>query len=119
MSQISEMARQLGQALGKTDEYQALKRAISGVDDDRKISSLRGRLEELENELTGQIRSGKEPDEAVAKEYEETVEELQGKPEYQRLVAAQENFDKVLRKVNETIAEGIREGADSRIVLPS
>ena len=119
MSKISEMARQLGGALGRTDEYQALKRAIAGVDDDRNIVGLRTRLERLEETLTDQLRAGKEPDQEAAKEYEETVQELQGKPEYQRLVAAQENFDKVLRKVNETIAEGIREGAEGRIVLPS
>ncbi len=119
MAEISDMARELGKALGRTEEYQVLKRAISGVDDDRTISELRNRLEKLEGELTTQLQAGNEPDQEKAKEYEETVGQLQGKPEYQKLVAAQENFDKVLRKVNETIAEGIREGADSRIILPS
>ena len=105
--------------MGRTDEYQALKRAIAAVDDDRELSTLRKRLEALEGELTSQIQSGNQPDEEKAKEYEATVQELQGKSEYQRLVAAQENFDKILKRVNETIAEGIREGADGRIVLPS
>jgi hypothetical protein len=34
-------------------------------------------------------------------------------------VAAQSNFDKVMYKVNETMARGLQEGAQSRIILSS
>ena len=38
---------------------------------------------------------------------------------YQRLVAAQSNFEKVMYKVNQTVAEGIEQGGESRIIISS
>ena len=38
-------------------------------------------------------------------------------PAYQRLIAAQENFDKLMLRVNSWIADGIRAGATSQIIL--
>jgi hypothetical protein len=41
---------------------------------------------------------------------------VQAHPAYQGVVAAQANFDKLMMKVNEWILDGIRKGADSRII---
>lgn len=119
MAGLKEMAKDLGRALARTDEYQALKRAISAADDDREIVELRNEIEKLEQKLQGKIQKGQQPDEEKVEEYEELVGELQAKPKYQKLAAAQANFDKVVQKVNQTISEGLQEGADSRIVMPS
>ncbi len=119
MKKIMEMAENLGQALGRTDEYQALKRAAQAVDDERDLATLRTELEKLESEMVTMLRSGKEPPEEQKERYEELARDLQGRPEYQRLVAAQSNFDKLLQKVNETISKGIQEGAEGRIIMPS
>lgn len=119
MAGLQEMAKDLGQALARTDEYKALKRAISQADDDREIVELRNKIEALEETLQSKIRQGEQPDEEKVDEYEELVGELQAKPTYQKLAAAQANFDKVVQKVNQTISEGLQEGADSRIVMPS
>lgn len=117
MSGIMEMARDLGRAMGRTEEYQALRRAIRSMDDDRDLAAIRSRLEGLEGTIEAALRSGREPEAKEAAEYEEAVSLLQANPTYQRLVAAQANFDKVVQKVNDTIAEGIREGGESRIIL--
>lgn len=119
MAGLMEMAKDLGQALARTDEYKALKRAISQADEDREIVELRNQIETLEEELQNSIRRGEQPDEEKVEEYEGLVGDLQAKPTYQRLASAQANFDKVVQKVNRTISEGLQEGADSRIVLPS
>ena len=119
MSSIDAMAKNLGQNLGRTDEYQALKQAAAAVNDDRELVELRNKLEKLESELVVQLRSGKEPDETSRKKYESLAEDLQARSEYQRLVASQTNFDKVLQRVNDIIAKGIQEGASNRIILPS
>lgn len=117
MSGIMEQARSLGNALARTDEYQALRRAAQAADDDREIAEQRSTLERLEGTITTALRAGQDPDEETAKAYEAAVSKLQGNSTYQRLVAAQANFDKVVQKVNETIAKGLDEGADSRIIL--
>lgn len=119
MAEIMEMAKDLGNALARTDQYQELRRAISAADDDRDLVELRNALETLEGRIETTLRSGQQPDEEVASEYESTVGRLQSNSTYQRLVAAQTNFDKVLRRVNDTIARGMEEGAKSRIILSS
>ena len=117
MAGIMEQARSLGNALARTDEYQALRRAIRDSDDDREIAELRSTLERLEGSISTSLRAGREPEQEVAEEYETAVTRLQANPTYQRLVAAQANFDKILQKVNGTIAQGMEEGAESRIIL--
>ena len=119
MAGIMEQAKSLGNALARTDEYQALRRAMKDADDDREIAELRSTLQRLEGSISAELRAGKEPEKEVAEEYESTVGRLQANSTYQRLVAAQTNFDKILQKVNATIAKGMEEGAESRIILSS
>ena len=45
--------------------------------------------------------------------------QVQSKATYQRLVAAQENFDKVMSRVNDWILEGIERGSASPIITLS
>jgi cell fate (sporulation/competence/biofilm development) regulator YlbF (YheA/YmcA/DUF963 family) len=117
MQEILDMAERLGQSLARTDEYQALKRAIEASGDDRDLAELQSEIQGLEQEMESQLRGGKQPTEEQAKEYEAFYSRLQANSSYQRLVAAQANFDKVVTRVNETIHKGIQKGAESRIIL--
>lgn len=119
MAGIYEMAKELGAALARTDEYQAYKRVLDASADDRELVEMRNRLEAIEGRIEASLRAGKEPDDEVKEAYTQATEELQLLAGYQRLVAAQANFEKVMYKVNQTVAEGIEEGARSRIILSS
>ena len=118
MIRMNEMAKDLGKALAQTEEYQTLKRTVSDTADDRELAELRTELEGLEGQIEAQLRGGNEPTDEVKSGYEEAVGRLQASAAYQRLVSAQANFDKLLLKVNQTIQEGIVEGAESRIIMP-
>lgn len=117
MDNIIEKAKDLGNAIARTNEYQALRRAMDAVDEDRELVELRNRIQELEKKLEGDIQAGRQPDEELRTEYTEVAEELQSRPAFQRVIAAQSEFEKVMQKVNETVSEGIEEGAQSRIIL--
>ena len=119
MGEMYEKAKELGNALARTDEYRALRKAIDTADEVRELVELRNRIRELETEIETLMRAGREPDEDITKVYAELTEELQTKPEFQRLISAQTNFEKVMFKVNETVTKGIEEGGDSRIILSS
>ena len=119
MGEIDERAKELGNALARTDEYRALRQAIDAADKDRELVELRNRIHELETEIETSIRAGGEPDEDITKVYTELTEELQTKSGFQQLISAQANFEKVMFKVNETVTKGIEEGGDSRIILSS
>ena len=119
MAGVFEMAKELGAALARTEEYQAFKRAMDAAGDDRELIEMRNRLEELEVRIETALRAGREPEDDVKAAYETATAELQTLAGYQRLVATQTNFDKVMYKVNQTVAQGIEEGARSRIILSS
>ena len=119
MGETDERARELGNALARTDEYRALRQAIDAADKDRELVELRNRIHELAPEIETSIRAGGEPDEDITKVYTELTEELQTKSGFQQLISAQANFEKVMFKVNETVTKGIEEGGDSRIILSS
>jgi cell fate (sporulation/competence/biofilm development) regulator YlbF (YheA/YmcA/DUF963 family) len=119
MADLMEMARDLGKAMARTEEYQALKRAISLADDDREIAELTRRLESLEARVHDALEQGKKPELELQNEYEAAVSRLQASSTYQRLIAAQSNFDRVVQRVNQTIAQGLDEGAQSRIIIPT
>jgi len=117
MQEIMEMAERLGQLLARTDEYQALRKAIEASGEDRELAELQTQIQDLEKAMQGGLQKGEEPSEEQAKEYEGFFSRLQSNSTYQRLVAAQTNFDKVVSRVNETIHKGIQKGAESRIIL--
>jgi len=114
-----ERAWELGRLLGQTDEYQALVRARKAVADDRELTVLLNRLAELDSRMVRSLERGEAPAAEDQSEYEESFSKLQASPVYQALVAAQSNFERVLKRVNDEIARGIEEGAQSRIILPS
>ena len=114
-----EKARELGRLLGQSDEYKALGRAKDRVANEREIVTLLNRLGELETEIGRALQRGQEPEQAVAEEYEKIFNEVQGRPEYQGLVAAQSNFDRILARVNDEISKGMAAAGQSRIILPS
>ena len=118
MDGIEERAREVGRMIAHTQEYDALKRANERLSDDREAVTTLNRLAELEGELTTLLRSGRQPEEEQQKEYEELVESLQQMTVYQGVVAAQSNFDRLMERINEQIAQGIQAGDQSRIILP-
>jgi cell fate (sporulation/competence/biofilm development) regulator YlbF (YheA/YmcA/DUF963 family) len=116
---IEERAREVGRLIAQTDEYKALRRANERVGESRETVALLNRLSELQETLTESLRRGAEPTEEQAADYERLLGDLQSRSDYQGVVAAQSNFDRLMMRVNEAIAKGIEAGEQSRIILPS
>ncbi len=119
MTDITELAESLGRAVGSTPEYRTMTRAMESADDDRHVVELRNELKRTEASLQSAVRAGKEPDKADMEHYEATLGRLQASSVYQSLVAAQANLDKIMYRVDAAIQKGMREGAESRIILTS
>jgi cell fate (sporulation/competence/biofilm development) regulator YlbF (YheA/YmcA/DUF963 family) len=116
MNVIDATAQQLGKLIGQGEEYRALMRAREGLDGDKELAEKLKRLEQLAAGLQQRVASGEEPDKAEAEEYDRLFGEVQSNISYQRLVAAQSNFDKVMHHVQEQILDGMRQGGESRII---
>ena len=116
---LEEKAKELGRLIGQSSEYQALKRSSEGLNEDRDAVVLLKEMERLRGEAQQLIQSGEEPTAQMEQQLDALLEKIQARPVYQRAVSAQENFDKVMLRVNQWIMDGMKKGAASPIITLS
>ncbi len=113
---IEDKAKELGRLIGQSAEYQAVKRANDALSQDAAAVALLRQMEQLRMNAQAMMQRGERPTEEMEKELDGLLGQVQGQSVYQRLVAAQENFDKIMSKVNDWIVDGIERGATSSII---
>ena len=99
---IEEKAVELGRLIGQTEEFKAVNRARDGLEDVAEIKAQTQRLEMLAQTMEQMLQQQKDPPQEMKDEYEQLMSSIQAHPNYQQLVAAQSNFDKIMHVVNET-----------------
>ncbi|MDP2482955.1 MAG: YlbF family regulator [Candidatus Palauibacterales bacterium] len=116
---IFERASEVGRLISQTPEYAYLRAAMRDIEGDEEA---RGRLDAirgLQEKLIGFLEKEEEPPEDLRHDLGRLSEEMQTSTRYQALISAQANFDKLMDRVNQSIAEGVKAGEQSRIILPS
>jgi cell fate (sporulation/competence/biofilm development) regulator YlbF (YheA/YmcA/DUF963 family) len=113
---IEDKAKELGRMIGQSNEYKEMKRASDALNEDKDTVALLQRMEQLRMNAQRMMQQGQRPTEEMERELDTLLGQIQVRPAYQRLLSAQENFDKVMGKVNDWILEGIEKGAASPII---
>ena len=113
---IETKAKDLGRLIGQSPEYQAVKRANDALGQDEAAVSLLKQMEQLRMDAQQMIQRGERPTEQMEKDLDTLLGQVQSQMAYQRLVSAQENFDKLMARVNDWIVDGIEKGATSSII---
>ena len=113
---IEDKAKELGRLIGQSPEYQAVKRANDALGQDVAAVALLKQMEQLRMSAQQMLQRGERPTEEMEKQLDALLSQVQGQTVYQRLVSAQENFDKTMSKVNDWIVDGIERGATSSII---
>jgi cell fate (sporulation/competence/biofilm development) regulator YlbF (YheA/YmcA/DUF963 family) len=113
---IETKAKDLGRLIGQSPEYQAVKRANVALEQDEAAVALLKQMEQLRIDAQQMIQRGERPTEQMEKDLDTLLGQVQGQTAYQRLVSAQENFDKLMSRVNDWIVDGIEKGATSSII---
>ena len=116
---LEEKAKDVGRLLGQSSEYQALKRSSEALNNDRGAVALLQEMEKLRGEAQHLIQRGENPTPEMEQQLDSMLEKIQAQPAYQRAVAAQENFDKLMLRVNQWIMDGMKKGAASPIITLS
>jgi len=116
---IMQKARELGRLISHTAEFSYLSSAQKELDDDREATEKLNRLKKVQDQVVSTVEKGEEPDEELLEEREELAQDLQRDRKYQSLVSAQSNFDKLMKKVNRAISQGLKKGEESDIIMPS
>ena len=113
---IETKAKDLGRLIGQSPEYQAVKRANVALEQDAPAVALLKQMEQLRIDAQQMIQRGERPTEQMEKDLDALLGQVQSQAAYQRLVSAQENFDKLMSRVNDWIVDGIEKGAASSII---
>ena len=113
---IETKAKDLGRLIGQSPEYQAVKRANDALGQDAAAVALLKQMEQLRMDAQQMIQRGERPTEQMEKDLDMLLGQVQSQMVYQRLVSAQENFDKLMARVNDWIVDGIEKGATSSII---
>ena len=113
---LTDRANDLGRLIGQTSEYQAVKRANDALNQDGAAMALLAKMEGLRLDAQKMIERGDNPTPEMEQALDRLLGDVQTNPTYQRVVVANENFDKVMTQVNEWILDGIRKGAASPII---
>lgn len=113
---IDEKAHDLGRLLGQTEEYKALRRATDRLHEDVDLQKQLGEMDRLAQQIQQAGRAGQEPPAPLIEQYEKLFATVQVHAVYQQLAVAQENFEKLMGKINEKIYDGIKKGSASPII---
>ena len=113
---IEDKSKDLGRLIGQSPEYQAVKRASDALNEDKDTVALLQKMEQLRVNAQRMMQRGERPSEEMERQLDSLLSEVQGRAAYQRLLVAQENFDKIMGRVNDWILEGIEKGATSSII---
>ena len=116
---LEEKAKELGRMIGQSPEYQALKRSSESLNDDREAVALLQQMEKLRGDAQQLIQRGENPTPEMEQQLDTMLEKIQAQSAYQRAVSAQENFDKLMLRVNQWIMDGMKKGAASPIITLS
>jgi cell fate (sporulation/competence/biofilm development) regulator YlbF (YheA/YmcA/DUF963 family) len=113
---IEDKGKELGRLIGQSSEYQTLKRASDALNEDKETVALLQQMEKLRVDAQRAMAKGERPTQEMEQQLDTLLGQIQGRSSYQRLLSAQENFDKVMQRVNDWIMEGIEKGASSSII---
>ena len=114
---LEDKAKDLGRTIGQSDEYKAVKRSSEALNADRDASTILRQMEKIRTDAQTLIDGGQEPTPEMEQQLDGLLQQVQTNPSYQRAIVAQDNFDKLMLRVNTWIADGIRAGATSQIIL--
>lgn len=113
---IESAAKELGRSIAQSQEYRRYNKASQEVEQDPETRTLMEQLHELEAGIHESQERGEEIPEQLKQQYRDLVTGVQSKPGVQELLVSQDDYMKLMNRVNTLISDGIREGAQSRII---
>jgi cell fate (sporulation/competence/biofilm development) regulator YlbF (YheA/YmcA/DUF963 family) len=114
---LEDKAKDLGRTIGQSPEYKAVKRSGEALNQDKEASDLLRQMEGIRQQAQAMLDRGEQPTPDMEAALDALLEQVQTKSVYQQALVAQDNFDKLMMRVNQWIADGIKAGAQSSIIL--
>jgi len=104
---LEDKAKELGQEIKETEEYKELERAGDNLKDDPSAQELIQAVQEAQKTIEFSQQSGVEPPEEQTTNFNNLREQMHGNLTVRSFMKAQEDFNNVMKSVNDAISEGI------------
>ncbi|HOP69581.1 MAG: YlbF family regulator [Dethiobacteria bacterium] len=111
MTSLLEKARELGQAIKESAEFQELKRTTDNLQQNPEAVEMIRHMQEIRDQIDFVRASGLEPSREQIDRFNDLSEKVRNNLLVISFMKAQENFGKFMERVNNAISQGI-EGAD-------
>ncbi len=109
----------MGRLLSGTPEYRYMEASERDLSEDTDTTALLDELAKLNEALMEKASRGETPSEEETREFYDLRGQVQSKTNYQAFISAQANMEKLMDRVNQAIARGIRTGLESKIIVPA
>ena len=104
---INYKAKELGQEIKKTPEYQELERTGENLKADGNAQELIQNVQEVQRQIEFSQQSGVQPDQEQVERFNDLREKMHANLSVRNFIKAQESFNSVMKSVNDAISEGI------------
>lgn len=105
---LLEKAKELGRELKKTEEYQELERTNQQMKEDPAAQQLIQDVQEAQQRLQFSQQSGIQPTQEQIADFNQKRETLNTNITVRALMKAQEDFNSMMKQVNDAITEGMQ-----------
>ncbi len=104
---ISEKANELAEVIKQTQEYEDLKSAEAKLKLDPAAQDLISEFQEKQEKLQSAQQTGEQVDQDVVQSLQGLQGQMQGNETIKNLMEAQQQFDEIMKQVNETITQAL------------
>jgi len=105
---IMEKAKELGQEIVDSTEYKNLKSAEDNMQNDEEASSLLSDFQAKQKQLEMMQANGKNINQQQQQEIQAIQSKMQNNPEIKKFMEVQDNFNKLMKTVNQTISDQLQ-----------
>ncbi len=109
---VEKKAKELGNEIAKTDEYQELERTSKNVQENTEANQMIEKVQELQQNIQFAQQSGVQPSEEVIQQFNDLKQQMNANLTIQAYAKAQEAFNQLMNDVNSAISKGIKPEED-------
>ncbi len=109
---VIEKAKELGQEIRKTEQYQELERVSENMQSDSEANQMIKEVQELQQQIQFAQQSGVQPSEDQIQQFNDLKSKMDTNLTIQAYAKAQNEFSQFMQEVNSSISEGIDPHSD-------
>ncbi len=117
LSEIIGKAQELGRQLKETPQYKELQAAEEELSDDPQAQILMQSVQQAQQKIQNVQQAGMQPTEDQVQNLNQASQDMNQNASVMRFLQAKEEFEEILRTVNQSIGEGLQEDEEDEDLI--